>query len=493
VKVLLINPPRWHELVGKNPSIIEKHRGFNPPLGLLYLAACIKNRTPFDVTVLDTQPRNLSYEELAAELRELDADVVGVTAMSFTLIDAIKTVRLAKAVLPKARTVLGGTHVHLFPDETIALDGVDYAFMGEAEFAFVEFLKAFSNGVADRESEGASSIDDMLHGIPGLVYRRPSGSVIKNDFVPIFDLDNVPRPQRCMLDVGAYNSLLSRGALSTILITSRGCPFRCAFCDRPLSPITSKFRVRSAESVLDEIGECVELGIQDILFYDDTFTVDRERVLSICEGILERRYTIRWDMRTRVNLVDATMLALLKRAGCTAVHYGVEAGNDRMLNVIKKGFTVQKVRDVFAMTRKAGIDTLAYFMIGLPTEREEDLADTFALARSLKPDYAHFTIFSPYPGTELYNLGLERGIITSDIWREFARDPQPGFRIPVWEEHFTREQLYKRIVQFYRSFYLRPGYVLKRLTRIRSKAELMRKARAGLSVLGMRACNVDKM
>lgn len=235
------------------------------------------------------------------------------------------------------------------------------------------------------------------------------------------------------------------------------------------------------------------LGIRDFLFYDDTLTVNKKRVLEICEEILSRGLRIRWDIRTRVDTVDREMLTVLKRAGCAAIHYGVEAGNDRMLKVIKKGFTVAKVREAFAATRKAGIETLAYFMIGLPTEARSDIQDSFDLARALKPDYAHFTIFSPYPGTEFYALALEKGLFQRDVWRDFAREPRPDFRIPVWEENFTRDDLYGMLVKFYKSFYMRPRYVLSRLGKLRSWNEFAKKARAGLSVVRMKKKDVDHL
>jgi len=187
------------------------------------------------------------------------------------------------------------------------------------------------------------------------------------------------------------------------------------------------------------------------------------------------------------------MLRMLKKAGCLAIHYGVEAGNDKILQVIKKGFTISKVKEVFSLTRRLGIETLAYFMIGLPSEVARDIQDTFDLAKDLRPDYAHFTIFSPYPGTELYYLGLEKGIIKTDIWREFARSPREGFKIPVWEENFTRGELYEMIVRFYKQFYLQPRYAFSRLWKVRSAGELTRKARAGLSVLAMKKQKVDRV
>ena len=132
-------------------------------------------------------------------------------------------------------------------------------------------------------------------------------------------------------------------------------------------------------------------------------------------------------------------------------------------------------------------------MIGLPSENSGDIQDSFSLAKELKPDYAHFTIFSPYPGTELYALGLERGIIKKDIWREFAANPNTDFKIPIWEEVFTREQLYEMIVKFYKNFYLRPKYLWTRIRKIRSWDEFGKKARAGLSVLRMKKEDVDRM
>jgi radical SAM superfamily enzyme YgiQ (UPF0313 family) len=244
---------------------------------------------------------------------------------------------------------------------------------------------------------------------------------------------------------------------------------------------------------VDEIQECVGLGIRDFLFYDDTFTVIRKRILAFCDEILHRGIKIRWDIRTRVDMVDEEVLRMLKKAGCKSIHYGVESGSDRILKVIKKGITVQKVKEIFALTRKTGIDTLAYFMIGLPSETAQDIQNTYDLAKELHSDYVHFSIFSPYPGTELYALGLEKGILKGDIWREFARNPQADFKIPVWEENFQREELNKMIVRFYKDFYLQPAYIFSRLLKVRSMGELYRKARAGFSVMTMKKEEVDRI
>lgn len=480
MKILLINPPRWNELVGKNPAIIEKHRGFNPPLGLLHLASSIQKYTSNDVDVLDTQPTKLTYIQLEKYLKDKLYDIVGISVMTFTLIDSYHTAKLVKKVMPKAKVIMGGPHVHLYPLETINLDCVDFAFMGEADLSFIKFLQNLENGTNFQE-------------ILGLVYRNNNKEIVKNNFPLLNNLDEIPFPDRNLLNINRYNSLLSRGSLSTTIISSRGCPFKCAFCDRPLSPITSYFRYRSANNVVDEICECIELGIKDFLFYDDTFTVNKKRVFEICEEINKRHLNIRWDIRTRVDLVNEEMLKSLKKAGCQAIHYGVESGNDKILKAIKKGFTTKKAKETFYLTKKHKIDTLAYFMIGLPSETLSDIQNTFDLAKNINPDYAHFTIFSPYPRTELYYLGLEKGIIKKDLWKEFAQNPLIEFKIPIWEENFTREQLYKKIVALYKNFYLRPSYIIKRGLKIRSKNELLKKAKAGLSVFLMSKNKIDKL
>jgi radical SAM superfamily enzyme YgiQ (UPF0313 family) len=156
-----------------------------------------------------------------------------------------------------------------------------------------------------------------------------------------------------------------------------------------------------------------------------------------------------------------------------------------MMREIRKNTTVEKVKNAFEAARRAGLERLAYFIIGQQSETADDIADSMRLARALNPNYVHFTIFCPYPGTEIYQRGLESGIIKQDVWRALAVDPQAGFELPVWEENFSRAELREMLVSCYKSFYLRPRYILRNLCRVRSVGEFSRKARAGLSVLTM--------
>ncbi len=472
-KVLLVNPPRFNELIGKNPAIVEKHRGFNPPLGVLSLAGYLEAHSGHEVEVLDTQPPGWNYEELKTIVGARRFDVCGITAMTFTLIDVILMCRVVRQVAPHAKIVLGGPHVHLFPEETIKLPEVDYLVQGEGEIVFKEFLDAIDSN----KSPAA---------IAGVVSVQPDGRMINNGIAPATsDLDTLGMPARHLLDVNMYTSLLGRDNVITTMFTSRGCPYRCTFCDRPFSPVLSGFRWRSAAHIADEIQQCLSLGIKEAFIYDDTFTVRKDRVHELCDEIIKRGLKFRWDVRAHVNTVNQELLDHMAAAGCDRIHYGVECGNDRMMRVIRKNTTVDRVRQAVEWTKKSGMEVLAYFIIGQQTETAEDIRDTMRLAKQLDPNYAHFTIFCPYPGTEIYAHGLKTGIIKSDVWRAFALDPQPEYELPVWEENFTRQELREMLVKCYRSFYLRPGYILRNVSRIRGAGELGRKIRAGMSVLTM--------
>jgi radical SAM superfamily enzyme YgiQ (UPF0313 family) len=472
MNVLLINPPKKNEIFGNNPALIEEERGVNPPLGLLYLAGYLERKSTHRVSVLDAQVEKLDYEGLRARLQGMEFDVVGITAMTMTMVDVLKSIAMVKELAPETIVVLGGPHVNLYPRETLQLPQVDYVVMGEGEIALSELL--------DRIEQGNSP-----GGIPGVGYKSDGDIVAPSQPRFIDDLDALPLPARHLTPYRGYNSLLSVNDVVTTLFTSRGCPFGCRFCDRP--QMGRKFRARSADSVLTEIVACVDLGIQEFLIYDDTFTINRQRVLDICSKITEAGLKIGFDIRARVDTVDREMLRSLKKAGCQGIHYGVEAGTPKVLKTLRKGITLEQAQHAFDLTKQTGIPTLSYFMIGSPGETREDILATFRTIRDLNPDYLHMTILTPFPGTEIYAEALQRGVIKSDVWQEFAAAPRNGFQPPHWGEYFTREELNDLLVQGYKSFYLRPGYVLKRLIKVRGVSELMRKAKAGMAVLRMKS------
>ena len=470
-KVLLINPPAEQTLVGNNPKFLDEARGYNPPLGLLLLAAMLDERSEHRVCVLDAQAEELSYDDLAEHVAGEAPDLVGITAMTFTLLDVVHTIEVVRQAAPEAKVVLGGPHVHLYPRETAALPGVDFVLVGEAEYSIVE--------LADRLGEPGRWGE-----VTGLVYHRDGEIVANERHGLIEDLDALPFPARDLTPFRRYSSVLARRRPVTTMFTSRGCPYGCTFCDRP--HLGKKFRARSAKSVVDEMQECLEMGIHEILVYDDTFTIDRQRVVDICREIQHRGLDLGWDIRARVDTVDEEMLRALRAAGCERIHYGVEAGSDEFMAVLRKGITVEQVRQAFRLTRQAGIQILAYFMIGIPGQTEADVRQTFRLARELDPDVVHITILTPFPGTAIYRRALDEGVYPADHWAEFARSPRPGFQPPYWTKELSREKLESLLVAFYKSFYTRPRYILRQLFKIHSWRELRDKVKAGLRVAFLR-------
>lgn len=471
MKVLLISPPRENELIGNNPSILEEERGVNPPLGLLYIAAYLEKFTNYSVSIIDSQAEKLDYISLAARISSINPDVVGLTAMTFTLIDVIKTINLIKEINKSIKIILGGPHIHLFPDESINLKNVDYLVLGEGEETFKELLERLDNKTELKKTQGIVFKDN------GLIFNTGIRSFAKN-------LDEIPFPARHLVPYKKYSSLLTKGNVVTTVFTSRGCPFKCSFCDRP--HLGKLFRARSAFNVVDELECCVKMGINEFLIYDDTFTINKKRVLDICNEIAIRKLNIGFDIRARVDTIDEEVIKNLKKAGCQGIHYGVEAGTEKVLRILNKGITVNQVKMVFDLTRRYSIPILAYFMIGNPSETRSDIQATFNVMKRLRPDYVHITIFTPFPGTKIYSDGLKNGVIKQDFWRDFASNPTVDFIPPHWDERFSRAELNELLIDGYRNFYIRPSYMIKKIFKIRSINELKKKARAGIKVMMMK-------
>ncbi len=470
MRVLLINPPDENEILSCNPDFINQERGHNPPLGILYLAGYLEKFSDFEIQILDCQVEEMNYVKLAQTIEKRKPDVIGVTAMTFTLIDVLKVVKVAKQINPQIKIVLGGPHPHIYPEETINLPGVDFVILGEGEVSFLELLNHLNKKEYHR-----------LHEVKGLVF-KVDGKIINNGFrEPLINLDLLPFPARHLTPYQKYSSILAKKNPVTTMITSRGCPYQCIFCDRP--HLGKLFRARTAKNVVDEMEECKKMGINEILVYDDTFTIKKQRVLDVCSEIQKRKLNIVWDIRARVDTVNEEMLKELKKAGCQRIHYGVEAGTEKILKVLNKGITLEQVKKAFKLTKKIGIQTFAYFMIGSPEETKEDILESIDFAKKLKPDFVQITITSAFPATKLYRLALEKKVLADDYMQKFAENPFPDFKIKYWEENLNEEELNQLLSYAYKSFYWRPSFLVKELFRIRSLLELKRKLRAGLKVL----------
>lgn len=468
MKILLINPPDLNSLPSCMPKILEESMDFLPPLGLMYIAGYLKKYTTYEIGIIDCQVEGIDYEDLKKKIIEENPDIVGITAMTFTLLDVLKTAKITKENLPETKVVLGGPHINVYPQETMKIDYIDFLVLGEGEGPFLDLLRNIHQ-------------TDKLYKIEGIVFRDGDKIINTGSRNLIHDLDIIPFPARTLLPYKKYFSVISSKFPVTTMFTSRGCPYKCLFCDRP--HLGKIFRARSAQNVVDEMKECQNLGIKEIFIYDDTFAVDRQRVIDICNKIIEQGIKISWDVRTRVDTVDEEVLSYMKKAGCQRIHYGIEAGTQKILNVLRKGITIEQAEKAFKLTKKVGITTLGYFMFGSPKETREDIMQTIKFIKKLNPDFVHISITTPFPATDLYRQGLESGILPKNFWREFALNPTSNFKPYAWEENLSQEELYEFVKRAYRAFYFRPTYILKRLLAVRSFGEIKNKARAAFKIL----------
>jgi anaerobic magnesium-protoporphyrin IX monomethyl ester cyclase len=473
VRIALVIPPETHSIESSVPKGLEAGKGTYPKLGLLYVAAYCERETGVRPEVIDAPAERLDYPALERRLRDAAPDLVGVTTLTFNLIDCWKTIRLAKRALPAAQVCVGGQHVTLYPRETLGLEGVDYVVHGEGERPFVrlvEALRAAGRGGPDPAA---------LRGIAGLGFHDADGPFVHPEQEKLEDLDELPLPARHLIDLSRYDHIAAEGERMATMQTSRGCPAKCLFCDIRLT----KFRKRSPEHVLAELRHLVERGVDDFFFVDDTITIDKSRLVEICEIIERSGLKIHFKISARVDTVKPALLEALARAGCYRIHYGVESATPRLLKYLQKQTTPEKVAQAFRWTREAGIGTFAYCMIGIPTETRQEMMNTVDFACALDPDYAQFSICTPYPQTALYESMLRMGHIDSDYWRRFAEHPSEEFRVRFWNDRFSEDELRALQSEAHRRFYSRAGYIARQARRIRGLRDLGTKARMGAKIL----------
>lgn len=467
MKILLVNPPRLHSIYSEVPTTVNAEINSMPPLGLLYLEAYLHAHTEHVAKIVDCQAEGIDHEALERVVRDEQPHVVGVTGHTHDLVDMLMVAKMCKRVHPEIGVWWGGPHVTSFPRESLHFPEVDGAIPMEGEVPFARAMDTLARG-------------GDLSEVQGILFRR-QGEVIRTRPAPVIeDLDAHPFPRRELLNLDSYYYVLGHEVRATSLISSRGCPYNCNFCN---TPGRKSWRGRSAANVADEMEHCARLGIKEIYFIDDTFNVDRHRVQALCEEIIRRGLQVNWNFRARVNLLRPELMDLLERAGCTRIHVGVEAGNDEGMRGLRKQLTVDKVKHGFQMLKKTRIATVCYFMIGCPHEKtREDVLETIDFAIELDPDYALFGIMVPYPDTDIFADGVKKGILDADHWNRFILDPKVGFKPQSWTEHLSEAELNELIEVAFKRFYIRPKQMFRKLLEVRNIKDLGRKLRAGWGI-----------
>ncbi|MFC2171017.1 B12-binding domain-containing radical SAM protein [Acidobacteriota bacterium] len=410
-----------------------------PPLGLAILGAFIRKKG-YEVKILDCEALMLSHDSTVNEIIDFGPDVVGLTAVTMAIESAAN---LAWKIKEKADlpVVIGGVHVSAMPEDTMRrYKCFDIGVVGEGENTIIELL----------ESLGAGS---DLSRVKGILYHQNGGIAQTPPREFIEDLDSIPYPAWDLLpDLGKYYkpSVFGFKRLPAVsLITSRGCPGRCTFCYHHL--FGNRYRFHSAEYVLGMIQELIEkYDAKDFVIYDDTFIVNKKRLREFCHLLLEKKLDIVWSANARVDLVNPQLLSLMKKAGCWMLAYGIESGDQEVLDNLKKKITLEQISNAIKWTRDAKITSKGYFMVGTVADTRESIEKTARFILDLPLDLITVNHFTPFPGSEDYDQIAQFSNFDND-WTKFNQH-----EIVFEPKNLTREEIESSVTKITRAFYLRP-------------------------------------
>ncbi len=424
--LLLVRPPG-----GRGPTLL-------PPLGLLYVAAAARE-AGYTVEVIDAAAEGI---DAAGLRRRCVARSPGVIALGGCSPLVVETLDAAAELNGAADAlVVGGPMVGAgFGEDLDEVPGVDAAVVGEAEATIGPLLAWLDTDRSSAPPRGVITLDHELRPRP-----------------PVDRIDDLPPPARDLVDPHRYRyPIATRRPVST-LVTSRGCIHRCVFCDKSVGG--SRPRRHSARRVLAELEEIATAGPGYAVFFDDDFTAERERVVDICEGMIRRELPLQWKCESRADGVDADLLALMRRAGCTTVALGVESVRDESLRWLRKDLDVEQIRRAFELCRAADLDVLAYALVGIPGETPADVDATVDFCKDHGARWVQFSTLSPYLGTPLYDQAVREGWYVHSTLRNpaDAEKMRPTVVAPPWD----LTTLGITLTRAYARFYVRPGVIAR--------------------------------
>lgn len=457
MRILLIVPPAHEELE------IYQHVGLRaPPLGLLYIAAVLEGEG-HKVGIIDAPTINLTLRGLKHFIKAWKPDLVGITSVTPTIYSAYKVADLVKEVDEEVKVIVGGPHPTFMYREVLEdCSSIDFVCIGEGEYTLSELVSVLERG------------GDVKR-VRGIAYRS-DGEIRRNELRPLIrDLNELPKPARHLLPMHKY-TLFDKPVKLIHVMASRGCPFGCIYCSTSYF-FGRRVRFRDADKVLDEIEEETQrYRTRNVAFTDDEFTINKKWLYEFINGLRERKLDIEWTCGSRVDTVDREMLLRMYSSGCKIIYFGVESSSELTLRLIRKRVRISQIVRVFELIKRIGGEAAASFILGMPWETIRDMKNTVKFAIKLDPDYAQFTVATPYPGTPLYHLALRRGLIVDWNWSHYTtiKPVMRGY-------YFNLRDLERMIGYAYAKFYFRLGFVARQLQkgRLSVLAETLKSALMG--------------
>lgn len=452
LKIVLVDPPTSSEQIYGDWDLsgLDTHC---PPLGLLYIASYLRAHG-HEPVVLDVAARRFSLGESVNRILSESPDVVGISAKTINIHNAFSIAAMLKGHHPHLPLVLGGAHVTAVPEETMkAFPAFDYAVIGEGEVTFLELLAELGDHGNPQETRGIAWKGQ--DGLPVVNRSRPS----------IEDIDTLPFPAWDLLPDfphGYKHSALETKRLpAASIITSRGCPFGCSFCDRAV--FGSTVRQHSAEYTVRMIRHLVEeYRVRDLMILDDNFILDRKKLFAVCDAIIDESLDLSWYCQGHARFMTEDRLRKIRAAGCWFIEMGIESGCDRILRSIKKNTTKDEIERAVKRARSAGLKVKGNFIFGLPGETRKSMEETIEFARSIDLSYFQQNFFTPWPGCEIAR-NPELRVSQKPEWGKMAHQ-----RVTFVPEGLSREDLIAASKRAFRRFYMRPRIIIEILMGISS-------------------------
>jgi len=451
MKYLLVNVPEKENLFKKTK--IGLALPMMPPLSLASISSVILEEG-HQVKVLDMRISECPLKDLKKDILTFSPDYLGLTFTTPLTKEAFKIVSFSKSTKPNLICISGGPHTSALPAETLKDSQIDIAVIGEGEQTIRDICKGMP-----------------LKKIKGIAYKE-KGKIITNQRRElILDMDSLPLPSWHLFDLKKYHTPRISSKKNPVgpLETSRGCVYGCVYCSK--CTFGRCFRMKSVNRVLEEIEFMLKYGFREIHIMDDMFSTDIQRAKRICEEIIRKKLIFPWTLINgiRVDRVDQELMIKLKKAGCYRIAFGVESGDDHVLKLINKGINVKQIKNAFKLAHKAGIETIAFCMVGLPGETKESMQKTIDLMKEVKPTLPKVSILLPLPNTPLFDSWDKKGLILTKKWEDYSFHSQ----IRVYKHpNLTNQEINKYYRKFWRDILFSPRYLINRLIRDLKTGEL---------------------
>ena len=466
--LLLIHPINKKPIMERDKAVTDSFGTFLP-IGLLDIASFLKKHRDehVNIKIADCSLGVWDKSRFEDMLLDFKPDIAGITSYTPLVLDLKLSLESIKRILPDCITVIGGAHVTSFKEEALCYDEIDYAIMGDGELAFLQLFDALY-------------MDKDYSDVSGLIY-RDNGAIKCNEIndADLPSLDSIPHPDYTLVPYWEYRSPIGTQDIMISTITTRGCPFRCTFCNSP----DKKYRKRSMQNVIEEIKYICSLGVKEVFFFDDLFNLKNDRVYELCSLLSHENIKITWAFKSRVENIDEELVKTVKAHGCERIHFGLEADDNDTLRALKKGITVEQIKKAVSICYKNRVNSVGSFMINLPGDTRQSILNRFEFANSLKLDYCQFAILVAYNHSEIFNQGVETGLWDKNLWLNYIKKPALDFEPPIWDNRIPRKELDKLLRNGLKKFYFRPQYVYQRLRNLHSMNELKKYVKGGIKVL----------